>query len=114
MIKKFEKFNETTTSIDDLYIIGYGLGGGFGGIQDYEVVEAMNMEDAERQAYDSACDMYEGYDGSNGLMTIDEIMEEEEIEDYDEAEEMWREEREGWLDYSTERWSKKAEESAEG
>jgi len=106
-LKKFE-----SVTIDDLYIICYGLGGGFGGADNYDVVEATDIEDAERQAYEMACETYEGYDGMYGLRSIDEIMEEDEVDEEEEVEEIWRDERESWLDYSAEKWSREAEENA--
>jgi len=95
---------------EGLYIIGYGLGGGFGGQQNFIVIQADNEDDAEKQAFESACEYYESYAGSNGLRDISEIMEEEGIEDEDEAIEVFEEEREGWLDYSAKPYSKEYEE----
>jgi hypothetical protein len=68
-----------------LFIIGYGLSGGFGGIQNYEVIEAYSQDDADKQAWEMACETYESYVGMHGLRELSEIMEEDEIEDEDEA-----------------------------
>lgn len=59
--------------------IKYALGGGFGGIanKDWETIEAKDLSDAENQAYDLACLEYESYEGSNGLRTLTDIMEDE-------------------------------------
>jgi hypothetical protein len=38
------------------------------------------------------------YDGLHGLRSVDQIVEEDEV-DEDEAYEIWREERESWLEY---------------
>lgn len=35
----------------NLFIVGYGLGGGFGGIRNYEVVNAPDLETANKEAY---------------------------------------------------------------
>lgn len=113
MKTKFEKFNENTVSIDNLFIVSHGLGGGFGGAQDYIVIEADDEEDAEKQAYEMACEDYEGYVGMYGLRDIDEIMEEDEVDEM-EAEDIYNDDRESWLDYSVEKWSKEAEKNAEG
>jgi len=74
---------------EGLYIIGYGLGGGFGGIRNYEVIQASTQEEADSFAYENACEYYEGYVGNYGLRDLGQIMEEEEIEDEDEAFEIY-------------------------
>lgn len=82
-----------------LFIIGYGLSGGYGGIHNYQVIEADSREYAEGEAYLQACEMYENYlDGIN-LRDVGDIMEEYEV-DYDEAEQIFTEEREDWLNYT--------------
>ena len=96
--------------IENLFIVGYGLAGGFGGIRDYEVIEADNLEEAEKIAYELACEEYERYVGLYGLREIEQIMEEDEIEDYDEAELIYNEERESWLDYKAMSYNKDNEE----
>ena len=62
----------------ELFIIRYGLGGGFGGGNNYEVIETENLEDAEKWAFENACQDYKGYEGMYGLRTVEQIMEEEE------------------------------------
>lgn len=96
--------------IENLYIIGWGLGGSFGGIQNYEVIEADSLEEAEKEAYYSACEEYEMY--SNHFTQIDEIMNEEGV-DEQEAVEIYEEERESWLEYSAQPYSKELEKKAE-
>ena len=84
--------------MENLFIIGYGLSGGYGGIHDYEVIEAENLEEAENHAYEKACEYYESYiDGAN-LRDTDHIVEEEGV-DEEEAYEIFCEEREDWLEY---------------
>lgn len=95
--------------LENLFIIGSGLGGSFGGQINYEVIEADNLEDAEKWAWENACDEYESYAGMYGLRDINQIMEEEEIEDEDEAKEAYEEERESWLNYSAKPFSKEYE-----
>lgn len=99
--------------LENLFIIGYGLSGGFGGAQNYEVIEAENQAEADEIAFEMACDEYEQYDGMYGLRSIDDIMEEDELDESD-AEEQWIEEREGWLDYSAVPYSKEAEKKVLG
>ena len=68
-----------------------------------ELIEGEVTEDeANDIAYQSAIDDYESYEGMYGLRTIEDIMEEDDIEDFDEAEQMYQNERESWLNYSTE------------
>jgi hypothetical protein len=84
-----------------MWQIRYGLGGGFGGCErnEWEDCEEANNEDqACDYAYEMACQEYEMYDGMHGLRNTADIMEEDEV-DEEEAEEIWREERESWLDY---------------
>lgn len=49
----------------------------------------------------------------HGLREVSEIMEEDEIEDEDEAMEIYNEEREGWIDYSAEPFSEELEKKLE-
>jgi len=95
--------------LENLYIIGSGLGGGFGGQKEFEVIEANSLEDAEQWAWEKACDEYESYAGMYGLRDLSQIMEEDEIEDEDYAIQVFEEEREGWLDYSAKPFSKEYE-----
>lgn len=100
--------------MENLFIIGYGLGGGFGGARNFEVIQVDDIEAAEKWAWEAACEEYENYEGMHGLRSIDEIMKEEEIEDEKEAEQVYNEERENWLDYSAKPYSKEYEEKVSG
>ena len=110
-MKHLKRFNEST-QYDGYYIIGWGLSGGFGGIRDYEVIMADSLEEADKEAYQRAIQEYEQCEGMHGLRSVDDIMEEDEV-DYDEAEEIYNEEREGWIDYSAEPYSKELEKKVE-
>lgn len=86
------------------FIIGWGLSGGFGGVNEYTVVECKNEDEAQGIAYIYACDCYESYEGLHGLRDISDIIEEEgldenDAEDENTAWEIYREEREDWLAY---------------
>lgn len=83
--------------------IKYGLSGGFGGCEsgDEQILECDNEDEANDQGWNLACEYYEDYDGLHGLRSVSMIMEEDEVEE-DEAKEIWKEEREGWLDYEVE------------
>lgn len=94
--------------IENLFIIGYGLSGGFGGARNFEVIEAENSDEADKIAFEMACEEYEKYDGMHGLRSIDDIMQDDDL-DEEEAEEQWIEERENWLDYLAVPYSKDAE-----
>ena len=78
--------------------IRYGLSGGFGGCGDWEEIDATDEDEANTEAWHRACEEYESYEGMHGLRTIEDIMEEDEL-DEDEAEDHWREERESWIEY---------------
>lgn len=95
----------------ELFIISYGLGGGFGGADNYEVIQTVDLEDAEKWAFESACESYDGYSGMYGLRDESQIMEEDECDEED-ARFIYEEEREGWLEYTAVPYSKEVEEKA--
>ena len=105
---------KTENKFDGLFIIGHGLGGGFGGARVFEVIQVDTQEEADKWAWESACDDYDRYAGSNGLREVGEIMEEDGIEDEDEAWDVFCEERESWLDYSAQPYSKEYEKEVKG
>lgn len=82
-----------------MFWIRYGLGGGFGGPGAWESTLAKDLDDAETQAWEAACEKYDTFDGLYGLQTIGEIKEEDPELTEGDAEEQWRESRESWLDY---------------
>jgi hypothetical protein len=75
-----------------------GLAGGFGGAQHQGWAKFKDDTEAEQYAYNMACEEYEGYAGSSGLRSIEQIMEEDDLEE-DSAEEEYNQERESWIDY---------------
>lgn len=81
------------------------LGGGFGGCEmsEPQVMDFPSKKEAEEAAYEMACEEYDQYDGLHGLRSVEQIQEEDEIEDYDEAYEVWCDERESWLDWKIEK-----------
>ncbi len=85
------------TTENKLYSIFAGLGGGFGGERFIETFKGTE-EDAEKCAYEKACEEYDSYEGLHGLRTINDIMEEDNL-DEEEAEEIYNQERESWLCY---------------
>ena len=91
--------------VENLFIVGYGLSGGFGGIQNYVVIEASSESDAEDQARLMSVEEYESYAGSNGLRDIQDIMDEDEV-DEDEAYEIYEQEMDSWLDYEVKPFTK--------
>ena len=79
----------------------YGMGGGFNEHY-HEVTKAKDLDAANRIAYDMACDNFNNYAGDHGIPSLDDIAEENDLDLYDdseEAEQMYNEEREGWIDY---------------
>ena len=61
----------------------HGLGGSFGGCEDYEWEDLPGItteEEASKEAYRAACEDYERYEGLHGLRTIDQIIEEEQCQ----------------------------------
>jgi len=98
-MKHLKTFNENLEDTDKWAIFA-GLGGGFGGANFKEIFMG-SKEDAESVAYEFASLDYDQYDGMHGLRSISDIMEEDGVEE-DEAEEIYNEEREGWLEYYVE------------
>ena len=96
-------------TLNNLFIIGWGLSGGFGGADEYTVIKCKNEDEAGVIAWENACECYENYAGNYGLRDIDDIMEEEGCS-YEEALDYYNEERESWLDYSAVKFSKEEEE----
>lgn len=115
IINKMSRINTYSEFINENYkgdeygnwVIHYGLGGGFGG--------ARNTEDFEG-TYDEACDYahelarteYQRYEGLHGLLTWNDVAEENELDPDDEAVEEWvdilyNEEINRWADYYVER-----------
>lgn len=80
--------------------IRYALSGGFGGCKnkDWEEIEADDLEEANKIAYQSACEEYESYVGLYGLREVSDIMEEDGVDETD-AEIIYLDERENWLEY---------------
>ena len=99
----------TENKFEGLFIIGYGLGGGFGGQRNFKVIEANDEDEAFDYAYESASEEYESYSGMHGLRSVSQIMQEDEIEDEEEALEVYDEEKENWLDYSAKPYTKEYE-----
>ena len=80
--------------------ITYGLGGGFN--SEYEdIIEAADEDAAIIIAWEMACEEYDQYAGMHGLRSVEDIMEEDGVDEED-AEAVYAEERESWLDYSAE------------
>ena len=84
-----------------LYYINYSCGCG----ENDEVVSASSLEVAEEYAYQRAIEEYESYEGLHGIRGISDIIAEDFIEeemteeDYDEAEEIYQEEKENTISY---------------
>jgi len=86
--------------MESKFEIRYALNGGFGGTEnkEWEDSNASTLDEAEKDAYNHACEEYDGYDGMHGLRSTEDIMEEDEVNE-DEAQDIWLDEREEWLDY---------------
>ena len=84
-----------------LYYINYSCGCG----ENNEVVSASSLEVAEEYAYQRAIKEYESYEGLHGIRSYSDICAEDFVEDemtdedYDEAEEIYREEKENTISY---------------
>ena len=72
-----------------------------GSLNEAEYIETFEgtEEEAAKYAWESACEDFDSYAGLHGIRDVDMIMEEDGIEDFDEAYEVYAEERESWLSY---------------
>lgn len=95
-ITVFEDYSEP----EQRWKIFAGLNGGFGGAE-FTRIFVGSKDQAENEAYRDAIESYESYEGMHGLRTIDDIMEEDEVDEFD-AEQIYNDERESWLDYYVE------------
>ena len=81
-----------------IYKIYAGLSGGFGGAH-YTCTEEFDTRDcAESYAFESACEIYDSYEGLYGLRPVDDIISKYDV-DEERALEIYQEERESWIDY---------------
>jgi len=84
--------------------IRHGLGGGYGGCGEWETIEARNLEDAEEHAYEAACDDFSMYGlGDDAIAAA-----EEEGGEFD-ADEIYAECRDSWIDWECKPWSEEQE-----
>ena len=90
------------------YKVKFGLGGGFGGAQESEILDCESLEEAEKAAHLLALEYASQYEGMYGLPNFDDIMEEEECSE-EEATEIYYAELENWLDYCAEEYRGKTE-----
>ena len=88
-----------------------GLGGGFGGARYNQTIEAEDIDEACKFAYDLAVEEYQSYEGLHGVMDWDDCYEdaaesgvinedtmtEREINKY--IDDMYQEEVESWIEY---------------
>lgn len=97
-MKNYKQFiNENTTQ---KYFIEYGVGGGINS-KNSEVVDFESEEKASNYAWEMACQDYDNYAGMYGIRDINDIIDEDGV-DEEEAEMIFNDERESWLDYSAE------------
>lgn len=80
------------------YNIYAGLSGGFGGASYVGTLQNTDEKEAFDYAFEEACNIYDSYAGYHGIRDIADIMDEEEVNE-NEAEDIYIEERESWLDY---------------
>lgn len=89
------------------YNIYSGLGGGFGGASYQHTTLCESAEDAEKEAYESAVEEYQSYEGFNSIPTwsdsLDAAMEENpgvpEDELHEIADEIYNSIMEEWIEY---------------
>lgn len=80
------------------YNIYAGLGGGFGGAR-YQYTGLFNSEEeALEEAYAVACEEYEAYEGTGGIMTYEDALKEAEG-DESIANEILEQEKDDWISY---------------
>ena len=80
--------------------ITYDLGGSLCGSGDEFEEEFETQSQADQEAYEKACELYDSFVGMYGLRTEDDIAKEESLDDLDEIRQIFEQERESWLEYS--------------
>ena len=82
------------------YFISYGIGPGMDAT---EVIECFSQQEAEDHAYERAKDLYESFAGLHGVMTVEDVAREYEIDDptSSEAYETYEQHVEEQIDYYT-------------
>ena len=81
-----------------LYVIRYGCGCG----EEVELIKAETFDKAMDCAYEAAVENYESFEGLHGVMDREDIAEEFGLEDEDEIDEAYIEERENTISYFAE------------
>jgi len=84
-----------------IFKIYAGIGGGFNTTSLISEGYYKSKTEAESEAYNQALIEYESYSGSNGLRSIEDIMEQDNV-DHEYAIEVYCNEREDWLTYYVE------------
>jgi hypothetical protein len=74
-------------------------GGCFNINEDEDYIEVKDYDAAMDEAYQMACESYDSYAGLHGIMSEDDYIEEGEAETFDEAWELYREDRESQIEY---------------
>ena len=72
--------------------------GSINGMADWEEIEAGDLKEAEEIACQQACEDNETYEDLHGCRSVTTIMEEDDL-DEDEADRVYEEERDSWIDY---------------
>lgn len=101
-LKNFKKFiNENKDEDEEVKDWAIFAGIHIGGGAIFQEKFTGTKEQAEMEAWRLACDEYDSYLDLHGIRSIETIMEEEDVNE-EEAEEIFRDERESWLDYEVE------------
>jgi len=74
-------------------------GGCFNIDEDESVTATIDHNAAVNEAYEMACESYDSYAGLHGIMSEEDYIEEGEAENFDEAWELYREDRESTVEY---------------
>lgn len=84
------------------YNLYAGLGGSFNNCEYRGTIECETIQEAEKYAYDLAVDVYESYAGYHGLLTWDEVAEENDLDiniDIEEINDLYNEELDTWCEF---------------
>lgn len=81
------------------WYIKYGMGGGFGGLGDWEVSNSTTEESALMYAEEKAREEYESYEGNHGILSYEDFMEDNPEGTEEEFEESREQDIDSWIDY---------------
>ena len=67
--------------------------------QDWQTVDVKDLDAAQVEAWQLACENHDNWEGMHGLCSVDDFMEEDDTLSREDAEQMYRDDRESNINY---------------